>query len=261
MLLAYGFGMPPKSTSMTVPDPRDPDRSLTFELRPDLPIQVQAERLYQRARKLEDGAAIAAQRRAEALAELTHLAELRLAVDAATDQPALDALRDRLIEHGILRATTQELKARRSPTGRERQLQKMTKGHNFRCYDSAEGHPIMVGRSNQQNDRLSVSVARGNDLWFHVGRGYAGSHVVMRLEKGKLASLESLLDAATLAIHFSKARNAARCEVIYTLAKNVRKPKGLPPGRVTTTNTKTLQVDVEPDRLRRLLDSGDHGED
>ena len=53
----------------------------------------------------------------------------------------------------------------------------------------------------------------------------------------------------------SKARSATRCDVIYTLAKNVKKPKGLPAGRVTTTNTKTLSVDMEEERLKRLLDS------
>ena len=114
---------------------------------------------------------------------------------------------------------------------------------------------MFVGRNNKENDRLSKSVARGNDLWFHVGQGYAGSHVVLRLPKEKTASLESLLDAGTLALHFSKARNATRCEIIYTPAKNVRKPKGLPPGKVTTTNTKTLLVDRDEERLRRLLDS------
>ncbi len=115
----------------------------------------------------------------------------------------------------------------------------------------------MVGRTNQENDRLSMSVAKGNDLWFHVGRGLAGSHVVLRLPKGKTASLESMLDASTLAIHFSKARDAERCEVIYTRAKHVRKPKGLPPGRVTTSQTRTLGIDLDRGRLRRLLDSAD----
>jgi predicted ribosome quality control (RQC) complex YloA/Tae2 family protein len=67
--------------------------------------------------------------------------------------------------------------------------------------------------------------------------------------------LETLLDAGTLAVHFSKARGAGRCEVTYTHAKNVRKPKGLPPGRVTVAHAKTLVVDADAARLKRLLNT------
>ena len=114
---------------------------------------------------------------------------------------------------------------------------------------------LLVGRDNQQNDKLTTRIAKGNDLWFHVGRGYAGSHVVLRVPKGKSASLESLLDAGTLAIHFSKVRGAELEEVIYAQAKHVRKPKGLPPGKVVPSQTKTLRIRREEDRLARLLDS------
>ena len=97
--------------------------------------------------------------------------------------------------------------------------------------------------------------ANGNDLWLHVGGGRPGSHVVVRLPRNKTASLETLLDAATLAVHFSKARGEPRAEVIYTFRKHVRKPTGLPAGAVVPSQTKTVTVHADPDRLRRLLDS------
>src|SRR5690606_37581436 len=117
---------------------------------------------------------------------------------------------------------------------------------------------ILVGRDDRQNDRLTSRIARGNDLWLHVGRGYAGSHVVVRLPKGRTAILETLLDAATLAIHFSKVRGAELEEVLYTQAKNVRKAKGMPPGKVLASRTRSLRVRMEPDRLRRLLSSSEN---
>ena len=43
--------------------------------------------------------------------------------------------------------------------------------------------------------------------------------------------------------------------VIYTLAKHVRKPKGLPPGAVIPSQQKSLTIRLDEDRLRRLLDS------
>ncbi len=127
------------------------------------------------------------------------------------------------------------------------------KGRPYRQFVSGEGYSILIGRDNQQNDRLSLRVAKGNDLWLHVGAGRAGSHVVVRLPKHKTASLETMLDAGTLAVHFSKARGADRMDVTYTFAKHVRKPKGLPPGKVIPHHVKTITVRLEPDRLTRLL--------
>ena len=100
--------------------------------------------------------------------------------------------------------------------------------------------------------------ANGNDLWLHVGGGRPGSHVIVRLPRNKTASLETLLDAGTLAVHFSKARGEPRMDVIYTLRKHVRKPKGLPAGAVVPAHTKTVTVVTEEPRLRRLLDSASH---
>ena len=81
----------------------------------------------------------------------------------------------------------------------------------------------------------------------------------MRLPKGKTASLETLLDAATLAVHFSKARGERRIDVVYTPKKHVRKPKGLPAGAVVPAQTKTITVLQDDVRLRRLLDGGGDG--
>ncbi len=258
LLLAYGFGAEPGAEAITVPDPVDPDTELTLPLNPGQPIQQQAEKLYQRARKLEDGKTIGLQRQKQAVAELAEIERLMAQVreDAKPEDLQL------IVEECVTRGWAKKVKQRTPPTqsGRSRQLAKITKGHNVRCFQSEEGLLIMVGRTNQQNDRLSLSIARGNDYWLHVGRGYAGSHVVVRMPKEKTPSLETLLDAGSLAIYFSKARNAHRCEVVYTLSKNVRKPKGLPPGRVVPSDTKTLQIDMDPKRIRRLLDSAESSE-
>jgi len=95
--------------------------------------------------------------------------------------------------------------------------------------------------------------AKGNDLWLHVGGGRPGSHVVVRLPKQKTASLETLLDAATLAVYYSKSRGEPRIEVIYTFKKHIKKPKGLPAGAVVPAHTKTVTVLADKQRLSRLL--------
>ena len=41
-----------------------------------------------------------------------------------------------------------------------------------------QGFPILVGRNNAQNDRLTLKTARGRDVWFHV-KNAPGSHAVV----------------------------------------------------------------------------------
>lgn len=251
LLLAYGFGVTKKQSELIAPHPEDPEVEVRIPLDPARSVQAQAEALYRRARKLEDSVAVTAERLAAAQAEREPLTELRRQLEAATNEDEVAAVAAALQARGVL--------PRERPAPADPKLAKATKGEGFRRYTSAEGYPILVGRNNQENDRLSLRVARGNDVWLHIGRGHAGSHVVVRLPRGKTASLETMLDAATLAVHFSKARGAPHTDVIYTAAKFVRKPKGLPAGAVVPGQTKTIAVRFEEARLRRLLDQQPDG--
>lgn len=68
------------------------------------------------------------------------------------------------------------------------------------------GSPVvLVGRNNLQNDRITFSVGRAHELWFHA-RGVAGAHVLLRLEPGQEAEEDDLAFAADVAVYFSKAR-------------------------------------------------------
>jgi predicted ribosome quality control (RQC) complex YloA/Tae2 family protein len=249
LLLAYAHAVPRGAGSVEVPDPFTGEPRC-IELDPALPVTVQAQRRYDRARRMAEGVQIAEQRLAQTEAELATALPVRDALAASTGVSAEDlaALRAQLIELGAL----PKPKAAKQPQEKkDRRIQ----GENLRRFVSAEGYEVLVGRDNEQNDRLTLRIANGNDIWLHVGSGRPGSHVVVRLPKGKTASLDTLLDAGTLAVHFSKARGERTVDVIYTLAKNVRKPKGLPPGAVVPSQQKSLNVRLDESRLRRLLDS------
>ena len=250
LLLAYLHAIPRGAESIEVDDPLG-DGTRVIELDPALPARAQADARYDKARRLEEGRAISAQRLGEAEAELEGL--LRVAESVASlpddDEPALRAIEAQLRKSGALPRAKPEPATKSS---KQKQKDK-THGENVRKFVSAEGYDILVGRDNQQNDRLSLRIAKGNDLWLHVGGGRPGSHVVVRLPKGKTASLETLLDAGTLAVHFSKARGERTIDVVYTFAKHVRKPKGLPAGAVVPSQTKTITVRLDEARLRRLL--------
>lgn len=256
LMLAYAHLARRGADTMRVPDPVDAEAFVDLPLDPLRPVPQQAKALYDRARRLEDAIVVATTRRAEAEARLAELEQWARDLDSAQDTAALAEVRARLLAHRLIRATPAgpgaSLAPGRTPGARATKA-KVDPATAYRRYVSTEGYDIFCGRDNQQNDRLTRT-ARGNDVWLHIGRGYAGSHVVVRVPKGKSASLETLLDAGTIAVHFSKARGADKADVIYTLAKHVRKPKGSPPGSVVPHHTKTLQLRVDAARLRRLLD-------
>lgn len=245
LMLAYAATVPRGATSMTVPDPARDGAELTLPLQPDRPVVAQAQALYERARRLNDALAVVDARLAAARAEAEALDALDGRLARAETFADLDALRAELVARKLLAAP-------RPAAPRERARDE---ADAFRRFRSADGSEILCGRTNEQNERLTLRVARGNDVWLHVGRGYAGSHVVVRVPKGKTASLETLLDAATIAVHFSKARGADKAEAIYTQAKHVRRAKGAPPGTVIPHHTRTLFVRADEERLKRLLQS------
>lgn len=121
----------------------------------------------------------------------------------------------------------------------------------YREFFSKRGDRIWVGKSAKDNDELTTRYAKGSDLWLHA-RDAAGSHVVIPLGKGGQAHQETLLDAAMLAVHFSKQRGEALVDVTYAPAKQVRKVKGTP-GLVSVAGGKTLRVRMEEARLKNLF--------
>ncbi|MEO1336112.1 MAG: NFACT RNA binding domain-containing protein, partial [Myxococcota bacterium] len=94
--------------------------------------------------------------------------------------------------------------------------------------------------------------AKGDDIWLHA-RGTAGAHVILRNAKGRSPHPDALLDAAILAAHYSSAKNEGKVEIIYTEARHVKKTKGAPAGQVGVSKSKTLLVQMDAQRLQRLL--------
>lgn len=124
--------------------------------------------------------------------------------------------------------------------------------YNPVVYLSSDQMRLMVGRNALENDYLSFRLARGNDLWFHA-RGVPGSHLIVRMERRKEIPYQTLLDAATLALHFSRHKKAGKGEVLYTCRKYIRKPKKGKPGAVICSQEKTLYVEMDPSRLKRIF--------
>ena len=103
------------------------------------------------------------------------------------------------------------------------------------------GYTVLVGRSDADNDYLSLRLARPDDWWFHV-RGLPGSHVVLQAPPGTEPDRDALRQAAAIAAYHSKARGAGIVPVSCTRARFVRKPRGAKPGTVEIRKETVLKV-------------------
>jgi len=116
------------------------------------------------------------------------------------------------------------------------------KGRPYRTI-LVDGHEILVGRSDEENDILTFEVAAPEDLWLHVAGGVAGSHVVVRNPNHLPALPPNVVErAAALAAWHSKARGRARVEVHVCRVADVHKRRGAPAGEVELRRWERVRV-------------------
>lgn len=213
----------------------------TIELDPKLSPNENVERTFNRYHKLVRAQATVeeelerARTRVRALEELLERAE-----EDGADAAALDG---EAVEAGLLDPQqVADVRKRKAPEPRK----------PYRLFKGSGGSEILVGRTSRDNDTLTVRIARGSDIWLHTA-DCPGSHVILRVQKGKEPSEDEILDAAHLAIHFSPVRGTDRAPVHVAPRKHVHKPKGAKAGLVTLSGGRILEVRVQPKRLEGLL--------
>jgi predicted ribosome quality control (RQC) complex YloA/Tae2 family protein len=116
-----------------------------------------------------------------------------------------------------------------------------SKGRPYRTL-LVDGFEILVGRGDEENERLTFEIGDPQDLWLHVGGGTAGSHVIVRNPNSVEVPRAVVEGAAAAAAWFSKARNAAKVEVHVCRVADVSKPRGAPLGLVQLAKWKSVRV-------------------
>ncbi|MBX3276806.1 MAG: NFACT family protein [Acidobacteria bacterium] len=149
---------------------------------------------------------------------------------------------DQLLRLSANTATLRSPSSRSRSTGTETKTKVSEKIPGARRYRTSDGYEVLVGRTDRDNDYLTLRVAKSLDLWFHAA-DYPGSHVVLRNPKRTTVPQRSIVEAAQLAAKFSQARNDTRVAVNYCEKKFVSKPKGFAPGQVRLSSFKTVMVE------------------
>ena len=162
--------------------------------------------------------------------ELEYLEGVLVAIESATDEMDLNEIRDELAEEGFM-------KKRKQPFGKMQKQKKSKPMH----YISSDGYHIYVGKSNIQNDELTLKFAEPTDIWLHT-KNIPGSHVIVKTNGENTLPDQTLLEASNLAAFNSKGKNSSNVAVDYTQRKNVKKPKGAKPGMVIYEQNKTVHI-------------------
>jgi predicted ribosome quality control (RQC) complex YloA/Tae2 family protein len=113
--------------------------------------------------------------------------------------------------------------------------------HNIYEYELHGDWKVLAGKTDADNDFLSLKMAKPNDYWFHV-RGMPGSHVILRAKPNEVPDRETLKRAAAVAAFHSKARNGGIVAVSCTRARYITKPRGAKPGSVQIRKESVFKV-------------------
>ncbi len=177
---------------------------------------------------------------AHAEEELAYLDSVFEELSRAETERDLSEIRQELMEQGYIRAP----RGRQKPAAAAAPLK----------FRSSDGFPILVGRNNRQNDRLTMKQASNNDVWFHT-KNIPGSHTILVTE-GRAPTETALREAALLAAWHSRGRESSQVPVDYTQVRNVSKPNGAKPGMVIYVSYNTVYVTPEKDLAERLAEKG-----
>ena len=111
-------------------------------------------------------------------------------------------------------------------------------------YELPGGWKVLAGKTDEDNDLISIRLAHPEDWWFHV-RGMPRSHVLLRHRPDAEPDRATLKRAAAIAAYHSKARGGGVAAVSCTRAKNVTKPAGAKPGTVAIRRESIVKVRPE----------------
>ena len=237
LLSAYLYQVKPNSSSITLTSWED-NKEITLKLDPKLSKEDNLNAYYEKYHKLK-GSFINAKEQYEVAKEKYEKCEQyfnQILTLSNNEQNDIKRLKKALTKE----TSTQSIE--------KNDIGLTLKSGNF---------TILVGRNAKENDKLLRNKVKGNDYWLHT-RDYSGGYVFIKFIRNKTVPLEVLLDAANLAIFFSKARGQKVCDLYYTQVKYLRRAKNGPLGLVIPTQEKNLNIKFEQNRINNLLKEKDN---
>ncbi len=215
-------------TEITVDNYYDPNSGkITIALEPNLTPAKNAQKYYTRYNKAKTGEEQAYIQQKKTQKELNYLESVLDEILRAESPAEIAEIKEELRDEGYLKRDT-------SARNKKAVLSKP-------LHFELEGYDVFVGKNNRQNDELTLKFARSQDIWLHT-KNIPGSHVIIQKKPNEEIPDTVIVKAAELAARHSKAKNAPKVPVDYTIVKNVKKPSGAKPGMVIYDHYNTVYV-------------------
>lgn len=227
LITAYIYKIKFGDKNVEVEDFYNNNEKIIITLDPNLSPSENAQRYFKKYNKLKKANEELTVLIEENIDEKKYLENTILSIENCDSLDELKEIREELMREGYIR-TYKMPKKNIKPSSEMLRFKTKT------------GKLIIVGKNNKQNDYLTLRLADNEDMWFHT-KDIPGSHVVLK-SAGKDIVDTDIIEAATLAAYYSKARMSENVAVDYTQKKNVKKPSGAKPGLVIYEKNNTIYV-------------------
>lgn len=245
LLTAFIYMIKPGMESIKLANFYDNNEEIEIKLKAHFSPSENAQKYFKKYNKLKNATEELTKQIAINEEEAQYLENTLLSIENCENEKELKEIKEELMREGYIK-TYKMPKKNNKP------------GTNIMKYISSNGNLIMVGKNNKQNDYLTLRLADNEDLWFHT-KDIPGSHVLLKVG-GKKFDEKEILEAATLAAYYSKAKMSENVPVDYTTKRNVRKPSGAKPGLVIYEKNKTVYVtpsDEEKAKIKKFEELGE----
>lgn len=202
-----------------------------IKLDPKLSIKQNASKFYQKYNKKKKGKQYLQEQIETVNNNINYLNKVNEELNIA-NHIDVEFIKEELMENGYIRNVNKKKKQK-------------TKINLYQI--NTLDHTFIFGKNSIQNNYLTFTYSKSNDMFFHA-KQFHGSHVVV---KGNSLDEKTIRFAANLAAYFSQGRYSSSVPVDYCLIKDVKKIKGNKLGLVSIQNYKTIYID--PDKIDETL--------
>ena len=215
----------------------DDDAEIDVTIPAGFSPQEHAKRLYSRAKKVRRTQGVLEQLNVDVMKQYDEVDELQLRLGVIMNSAQCEDMTDlheqqvHIDTHiALLQALQDVIEPPKQVVKKNKQARKGKEKFLVLILPSdGEEHEqlisLAVGRSSRENEHISFKMAQKHHLWFHV-RDQPGSHCLLRLEPGQIATQDALNFAADVASYQSKAKGNGKVDVMYCKPENLKKPKG-----------------------------------
>jgi predicted ribosome quality control (RQC) complex YloA/Tae2 family protein len=227
----------PENNKLLVINYYDPEqKEISIPIDPKLNLSQNSQKFFKRYNKLKKAEDELEKLINSTLSEISYLENILFSIEECETTDDLNGIYNELIAEGLMKKKSKMNKSKESKP--------------ITTFISSQGHEILVGKNNVQNDMITFKIGKNEDYWFHA-KNMPGSHVLIRTKGDELTD-EEFAEAARIAAFYSKGKNSGTVEVDYTKKSNVKKPPNAKPGFVIYYTNYSMLAEPNIEGIIRL---------